>query len=33
LLAHRASGYADKAAAERAQRRKDLGIATEHSYA
>ena len=33
LLAHRASGYADKAAAERAKRRQDLGIATEHSYA
>ncbi len=33
LLAHRATGYADKAAAERAKRRQDLGIATEHSYA
>ena len=33
LTAHRASGYEDKAATERAQRRKDLGIATEHSYA
>ncbi len=33
LAAHRASGYAEKAAAERSKRRQELGIATEHSYA
>ena len=33
LAAHRATGYAEKAAAERAKRRQELGIATEHSYA
>jgi len=33
LIAHRTSGYAEKAAAERAKRRHELGIATEHSYA
>jgi L-rhamnose isomerase / sugar isomerase len=33
LMAHRASGYAEKAAADRAKRRQELGIATEHSYA
>ena len=33
LLAHRASGYTERAAAERAKRRQELGIATEHSYA
>lgn len=33
LAAHRASGYAEKAAVERAKRRQELGIATEHSYA
>jgi L-rhamnose isomerase/sugar isomerase len=33
LAAHRASGYTEKAAAERSKRRQELGIATEHSYA
>jgi L-rhamnose isomerase/sugar isomerase len=33
LAAHRATGYAEKAGAERAKRRQELGIATEHSYA
>jgi hypothetical protein len=32
-MAHRATGYAEKAAAERSKRRQELGIATEHSYA
>ncbi|WP_367870688.1 TIM barrel protein [Luteolibacter sp. Populi] len=33
LMAHRATGYAEKAAVERSKRRQELGIATEHSYA
>lgn len=33
LTAHRASGYAEKAASDRARRRQELGIATEHRYA
>ena len=33
LAAHRATGYTEKAAVERAKRRQELGIATEHSYA
>jgi L-rhamnose isomerase/sugar isomerase len=33
LLAHRASGYADEAAADRTLRRRELGIVTEQRYA
>ena len=33
LTVHRAGGYAERAAVERAKRRQELGIATEHSYA
>lgn len=33
LAAHRGSGYAERAAVERAKRRVELGLATEHRYA